>query len=447
MKKVDVIIRYEHKVRELESIMLLKLEMERRGYTVAFIANYDYRSKEKYNPRLIISPAIYKDSQLCIDIARFGLKKKIVNLLWEQLMGIEEEGSPTGAHNVIGTGQKAVTFCWGENTRRRLVAAGMPLSNAKVVGQINTDLLREPFRKILATKEQLAERFKIDVGSRWFLFVSSFAYCELDIIQKEIIRRENGEKYLEEFTNISIESRNEILKWLEKALVQYPKDVIIYRPHPDEMAKSEELRSLSSKYDNFYVIADLSLKQWCNAADKVYNWYSTGMIDALVLNKPCRILRPFHIPRTYDYRIFYTASHIKTIQDFIDDYESLDTTEGVDMNLVHDYYYIPKRYVYLEICDLLEEMLNTDKYDIHYTAEEKNRFRKVYYRAELQRKLGFCKPLLRKLGLFKDTFAKSDVTHKALDDGFAKNVATEEEIQEIYNRLKPIVYEQSNCVD
>lgn len=440
MKNVDIVIRYEHKVRELESIMLLKLEMERRGYTVAFTANYDYKNKTKYNPRLILSPAIYNDAQLRTDISRYGLKKKIANLLWEQLMGIAEEESPTGPHNVFGTGQKAIAFCWGKNTQRRLVSAGMPICNAKVVGQINTDILREPFRENLATKELLAEKFGLDVKSRWNLFVSSFAYCELDVIQKEIIRKENGDKYLEEFTNISIESRRKLLVWFEEALKKYPADVFIYRPHPDEMAKSKELKDLILKYPNFYVISDMSLKHWCNAADKIYNWYSTGIIDSIVLNKPSRILRPCFIPKEYDYRLFYTASHIKTIHDFLEDYNSLDTTTCLDRKMVDDYYYLPKRYVYLEICDILEEMLNTDKYDIHYSKEEIKRFRKVYWMAEIMRKLSFTKPLLRKLGLFKETFAKSDLTHKALDDGYTKNVATEQEMKDIYNRLKPIVY-------
>ena len=57
--KVDFLFRYEHKVRELETIMLLKLELERRGYSVAFVGNYDYKQKDNYQPKVLISPAIY----------------------------------------------------------------------------------------------------------------------------------------------------------------------------------------------------------------------------------------------------------------------------------------------------------------------------------------------------------------------------------------------------
>ena len=441
-KPVDIVIRYEHKVRELESIMLIKIEMERRGYSVAFTANYDYKNKAQYEPRVIVSPAIYNDEQFLGDITQYGLNKKIANLLWEQVMGIAEEESPTGAHNVYGTGQKAITFCWGKKSHHRLVAAGMSKENAKVVGQINTDLLRNPFTKLLATKEQLGAQYGVNPNVRWNLFISSFAYCELDEIQKDLIKKVYGDKYFEEFTDLSIKSRKALFSWFEAILEKYPDDVLIYRPHPDEMAKSIELKTLADRFPNFYVIADLSLKHWCHAADKVYNWYSTGMIDAVVLNKPCRILRPYFISDKYDYRLFYTADHIKKLDDFLEDYVSLDTTCGLDSKMVADYYHLPERFVYQDICDLLEEMLESNKYDIHYTKDEKKRFRKAYCRAEISRRLSHIKPLLSRVGLFKERFARKEARHKVLDEGFAKNVATEEELQQLYNLLKPIVYGQ-----
>jgi hypothetical protein len=137
-----------------------------------------------------------------------------------------------------------------------------------------------------------------------------------------------------------------------------------------------------------------------------------------------------------------SASQIKDLNELIDDYGSMDTTIGLDKNKVEDYYFMPNRYVYQEICDVLEDMLNTDKYDIHYSKAEKRFFRKVYLKTKISRSLDFIKPLLRKLHLFKEAFEKSDIHHKALEAGYKKNVATEEEITILYNQLKPIVYGQ-----
>ena len=57
-KKVDFLIRYEHKVRDLESIMLIRTELERRGYSVAFICNYEY------NPCLLYTSPSSRDATL-----------------------------------------------------------------------------------------------------------------------------------------------------------------------------------------------------------------------------------------------------------------------------------------------------------------------------------------------------------------------------------------------
>lgn len=416
------------------------MEMERRGYSVAFTANYDFQDTNRYNPKVVISPAIYRDGQLITDLEKYGLKKKVANLLWEQLIGVKQEEMPHGAHNIIGTGQKVVTFCWGKRTQDRLASDGMPRDKAIVVGQINTDLLRGSFKDTLLDKVTIAKQFKINENARWNLFISSFSYCELDELQKKGISAAVGQKHLEDFTRISIESRKALLSWFEEVLQRYTDDIIIYRPHPDEARKSVVLKDLEKKYNNFRVIGDLALKHWINSSDKVYNWFSTGIIDGLVLDKPIRIVRPCPIPIEYDYRLFHSAKHIKSMDEFKEDYSSLEKEEVFDPDMLSEYYYIPNGFVYQEICDVLEDMLKSDKYDIHYSLKERLYFgskRCIYL---LSNNLSFIKPLLRKLNLFKDTFAKSDIARKALEAGYAKNVATDEEINELYSRLKPIVY-------
>lgn len=439
---VDIVIRYEHKVRELESIMLIRMEMERRGYSVAFTANYDYKSTIRYNPKLIVSPAIYWEDTLLSDLKEYGLKRKIANLLWEQLIGIKEEESINCSHNITGAGQKAIAFCWGQRTQSRLVKAGMPIKNTKVVGQINTDFLRGPLSATIMTKEQLAMQFGLNKNARWNLFVSSFAYCELDELQKELIIKVCGEKYLNEFTEISNISRIEILKWFEEVLNYYPNDIFIYRPHPDEAKKSVVLKDLELKYKNFFVISELAVKHWVNASDMIYNWYSTGIVDAIILNKPYRILRPIVIPKEYDYRLFYNAVHIKSLSEFKEDYPSLEIKDIVDKKLYSEYYYIPERYVYKEICDTLEDMLNTRKYDIKYTINEKISFGMQYIKTLFIRRLSFVKPLLRKLHIFESRLNKSAFIRETLEKGYKKNVASKEEIDALYIKLKPIIYNE-----
>lgn len=445
-KKVDFLIRYEHKVRDLESIMLLRTELERRGYSVAFVCNYEYELKIKYHPKVLVSPAIYNDGNLFGDIKNYGIIRKIANLLWEQLIGVKDEESTSCSHNVIGTGQKAITLCWGQQTQDRIVRGGVPKKNAVIVGQLNLDLLKAPFSDTLISKENLAVRYNIDSTKKWLFFISSFAYSELDPIQKAGYLHDIGEKDLNYMIDISNNSRREILKWFEEALQMYPDRIIIYRPHPDEANKSRVLKEMEAKYPNFRVISELALKHWLNASDKVYNWYSTGLVDAKVLDKPFRMLRPYTIDRDFDYRIYLDAKKITNRQEFLDDFDSLEKLKVLNEKTFNYYYYIPKHYTYLGVCDILEDILNTNKYDIHYSLNEYVKFGKVIIKAKI---LSFLKPLLPLFriipilkGKVQERENKRNVIVETLKHGYEKNVATEADIQEIYKRIKPIVYGQ-----
>lgn len=450
-KKIDFLIRYEHKVRELESVMLIKIELERRGYTVDLIGNYEYNRKDFPKPKVLVSPAIYNNDQLWWDLFRYGMIKKISNLLWEQLMGIEEEEDVHGFHNVTGMGTRIINFCWGKNSHERIIRGGVQKDKAPVVGQVNTDLLRWDFQKILLGKEELSKKYQVDASKKWYLFISSFAFCEMDPLQENIATKAWGKENVDYFKEVSSRTRLVILDWFENQLKKHPEILIIYRPHPDETEKCDRLRQLALNYSNFKVIAQEALKQWVNASDKIYNWYSTGIVDAVVLEKPIRMLRPYPIKRELDYRIMYSANSITNQEEFENDFIDISKKGIIEKELFASYYYLPDKPVYIQICDILEEMLTTNKYNIRYTLnewcyhlKEKFKWNSIWF---------INNHIVSKMSekLYPSFYKKAIETKKvrllSYCNGYAKNVATDEEIQELYNRLKPIVYEQSNCVD
>ena len=261
-KEVDFLFRYEHKVREMESLMLIRTELERRGYTVAFDANYDYKSKNNYTPKVFICPSLYSDANLALDFVKYGMVKKIGNLLWEQLFESEVEDKVDCPFNVRGIGQRAVSFCWGQRTKDRICKGGVPEFNAKIVGQINGDYLRKEFASTLISKSKLGSMYNLDSSRRWNFFISSFSGCELDFAQKELSIAAFGEEATNYQIDLANSSRSEILKWFEVAMMKYSGDIFIYRPHPSEAKKSEILKDLERKYQNFRVITEQSIKHW-----------------------------------------------------------------------------------------------------------------------------------------------------------------------------------------
>lgn len=445
-RKVDFLIRYEHKVRDLESIMLLKIELEQRGYSVAFICNYEYNPQIRYQPKVLISPAIYNDDNLIGDIKNYGMLKKIANLLSEQLIGIKDEESTNCSHNVIGTGQKVITLCWGKQSQNRIILGGVPPKNAIIVGQLNLDLLKIPFNKTLINKKDLAVRHHLDYSKKWLLFISSFAYSELDPIQTAGYLKDIGGDDLNYMINISNNSRTEILKWFESALQKYPEIIIIYRPHPDEARKSYVLKEMEEKYTNFRVISELALKHWMNASEKIYNWYSTGLVDAIVLDKPFRLLRPCHIDDAFDYRIYKDAKKITSEHDFLADFNNFEKQTILNETLFSSYYYIPKHFTYIKICDILEDMLKTNKYDICYSLNEYAKFGFVIFKTKIFKYLKIFVPIIKMIPELNSKIIqrkhKHDIVINTLKQGYDKNVATLKDIEEVESRLKPLIYEQ-----
>lgn len=443
VKDVDFIIRYEHKVRELESIMLIKIELEKRGYSVALVCNYELEDKIEYKPRVLVVPALYNTDQLKVDWERYGVIKKIANLQWEQLIGVKEEDDVNGFHNVKGIGQRAVNFCWGEKSHNRIIKGGVKPDRAPIVGYINTDLLRGGFKQQLYSKECLAKKYNIDSCKKWLFFISSFAYCEMEEFQVELCKKTRGEKGFFEFTDISYKSRDVILDWFEIVLKSNSNIIIIYRPHPDESEKCVRLKQMSLKYPNFKVIFSEALKHWINASDKIYNWYSTGIVDAIVQNKSYRMLRPVYIPEYLDYRLMNKANSLESEKDFFDDLEDQTVKEVLPLSVFSSYYYIPEDFIYIHICNQLEEMLKNDFFDVKYSFKEKLFAYKCFYSKRVLAPIKKCLKSLPSSMLpnsLKQRIERGDRYRDVISKGYNKNVATEKEITDLYNRLKPIVY-------
>ena len=93
----------------------------------------------------------------------------------------------------------------------------------------------------------------------------------------------------------------------------------------------------------------------------------------------------------------------------------------------------------MKVCDILEDMLKTNKYDINYSLNEYIKFGSVIVKAKFIKCLKPFLPIMQMLPVLKGMVKKRFVIN-TLKQGYDKNVATEQDIQEIYQRVKPIIY-------
>ena len=179
---LDFLILYEHTVREYESDLLLKLELERRGYTAEIRQLLDpkhLRLFGKDKPEVLVASCMYDNEAINSHVYNnIGRCNKIVNLHWEQMLSdTQEEGD---WFNMNGNAKRCVQTCWGKRTAQRLQAHGMDAKNTPVTGAVMMDFLRPEFDGYFKDKETLCREFGLDPAKQLHLYISSFGYASMN---------------------------------------------------------------------------------------------------------------------------------------------------------------------------------------------------------------------------------------------------------------------------
>lgn len=383
----DILMYYEHEVREIESVILLKVELERRGYSVDVVRigadDYDsvdfIKSKLKERPKVLVVPFMYGDNNYN-SLAWFKGKlipvEKIVNLQWEQV--ISKAWDENGFHYPSGIAQYANHVCWGEESNRQLISKGIDPVKAPVCGAVQLDFLRERFRSFYKSKHELAAEFNIDVNKKWILYISSFT---LSNESDEKIK--NASRMVGDSTNLfgrmaqsMYDSKIKTLEFIESLINKDKECIFIYRPHPGE--NNDEIRKFAEKYPNrFIVISEYSVKQWIVACDFINTWISTSIIEAYFANKMCNIIRPTKVPDDIEPFIYEDSIKIIDEETFISsnqmktDYKENDFP--IAKEKINSYYSVSSNnYTYEKIADLIEKVMKNEE-------DGKKQYKPKYY--------------------------------------------------------------------
>ena len=165
----DFLFVYEIKNRELDSICLIRAELENRGYTVQFVETWQERfwRTKPVSARVTVGFALYSDETLSF-ISSFSVGcKRFVNLQWEQLRSESELQKKDAARNIRGLSKKAYHISWGYRNREWLSKqCGIEEKNICLAGNVALDFCRPEFRDYYLSREQLNQRSVNRVGRR-----------------------------------------------------------------------------------------------------------------------------------------------------------------------------------------------------------------------------------------------------------------------------------------
>lgn len=371
---MDVLILYEHKIREINNACLIKNELELRGYKVKIASLYNITTPYLIQPiffskpKLVIVPWLYGTVE--VNKIRNLFKDaefKLVNLQCEQI--ISEKWIESGYFFPKGEARKYLHVCWGENIEKRLITLGLHKKNLLTIGALSTDYDKNNFRKLFVDKSFIANEYKLRKESKWSLFISSFTYTTLTEEEiSELYQRTSAKK--DDFAELMRRSKKTIVSWMIKFLIENKNIEFIYRPHPGEREDSY-LKKLEKEYENFHVISERSVSQWIYVCDNINSWFSTSTVDAYFLDKEFAIIRPYSIPK-------YLDSEILTDLSYIDKYETFRAFNKGDIKIENKmfsekvrkfYEYSNEEYVYLKLCNKIEELLCSDLDDFKLSTK------------------------------------------------------------------------------
>lgn len=433
---IDFMILYEHRARELENDCLIKAELERRGYKVELINIYEYKRIRHLmfrKPKVILVPFLYDNYDIKNTVlSRTGYVKKIINLQWEQVLSRKWED--VGFHTPKEDAIYATHICWGKETKQRLKESG--IENTVLTGPIQVDFLRDEFKPYYKTKEKIIKEYSFDRNKKIILFISSFTFANMSNKEiKEMEKRVSGN--VDELKRIMLISKQEIIVWIKKLLKERKDIIFIYRPHPGER-NDTSLYNLHKEFNNFKIIDDYSVKQWILISDRIFTWLSTAITEVYFANKNCSILRPVEIEERLDLVMNLNGNMTTNYKEMINFIDGKTSEFPVRKRIIHKYYSVNEIPSYIRICNFLELVLKSDKYNMQYHTCKTNIY-VVLINVIMDE-------IIVKFKLINKTFKTSNEKLKSrinmlkeIYGRYGKEMVSEKDIEKIIHKIKKII--------
>lgn len=285
---MDCLIFYELVERSYENDLLIKLELERRGFKVKLVNMYwrDFWKSFFYHPRIYVVPSC-RDTNVMSALCSVPYKEAAWVNLQEEQIGFSNEAD-ISIFLPQGRAKEAAHLCWGETAAGYMKRAGVRNEYIIPSGPVQFDLCSPRFKDYFYDKKYLAEEFGLDVNKKWILFASDF--CTISECQTEESLRYKMNRFGDFWKTMydyETECSEMLTEWWSRYLSTHDDTIFIYRPHPSEYQSIGRIEELEKKHDNFVCIKKYSIKQWIHVADAFTTWISSSVMEAFYLGIPC----------------------------------------------------------------------------------------------------------------------------------------------------------------
>ncbi len=454
MKKFDFIFVYEGKARELDNICLIAVKLEEMGYTVKFINSWycvaNEEEKKRYKCNVLIISAGYDTASIKYFLSHVSDCNFIVNLQWEQVATRETLANTDFRWFFKGAAKHIAHVAWGDwnyNNLKEII--NIEPMNIALSGHTSLDLFRAQFNNFFISKDELFKKFKLNKYNKVSLFISSFTLVNQRKTFLEYAAQTQG---IEDMVEISEKTQESLFSWFLRYLTDNPDEAIVYRPHPEEI-DSEMLKQLASKVSNLHVISDLSIKPWIKHCDVIYTWISTSIAEIWASGQSCYILRPVKLPYEKDMVVYQDVDFITDYNSFIETTTNSEYSFPIKNEIMQHFYLFEDEANYIKVSNYLVNCLKNNRRlnkdvrkelfaDIRYEKLEGSLYGTIMDFIAMNTPLPFTNFEQRRKTYAQRSEQKNKPVQPPDEHTLKKikqNYATQDEIEEIKQRLKDLI--------
>ena len=330
MKKIDVLIVFEHISRELDFCFILKVQLEKLGLKVRIISEHHnkYINVLKYNPRFIIVPFLYSiDNDITLRYKQLYNRAIVLNFHHEQLFSEETKKHMLPNDNFA---RDVLHLSWSENFQKELIKSGVNEKKIFVIGNPRTDVffLKNRFTQFSNYKKIIF----IPTTFSW-AFVDENYFLKLNGIEPDTFSRTR---------EITKDTAYHYFKDFNTLAEKHPNYLFVLRPHPFEDLDDFKNHFLSANNiskikRNILITREGNIYDWLQISDKTVGWITTVNLEASLFKKDNCIYEPMPI-----------AEHMKVI--YHDLYNSIKNIDRLEEYIISE-----SQYLNIDLSNFIEE--------------------------------------------------------------------------------------------
>jgi surface carbohydrate biosynthesis protein len=310
-KGLDVLIYYEHVVRELDACMLLRYRLEELGLTVAIASVHRnrYFSFLKYKPKIVVVPFLFSDRN---DIVYQEFRECYGNVL---CLNLHHEQFYNEMTKVLfmpknDDSRNAYHLAWNERFAEDLFCNRVDKNKILIAGNPRTDNYYYSNSGWIRTKKRgYKEIIFIPTSFSWAFVDENYFIKNAKIDPVEFRRKKK----------ITMDTVEAFLMSIRKLAYKYPDKLFIVRPHPFEQISTYEqyLKNFIERpvENNIKVVREGNVYEWIKECDLTIGWLTTVSMEASMFGKKNLIYTPIELDDSMQLDFMKLYDHIITQYD------------------------------------------------------------------------------------------------------------------------------------